>query len=112
LSSLTEEDFRRILTETENNLVEQQKALLEAEGVKLTFTPNAIAEVAKIAAQANSSLENIGARRLRTVMSKVMEEIKFEADKCRGTTINIDTKYVRAQLGETLTKTDLNRYVL
>jgi len=112
LAPLTEGDFCKILSETENNLVAQQKALLEAEGVDLVFSEGAIAEIAKIAAQANSTLENIGARRLRTVMSKVMEEIKFEADKCRGTSIPIDVNYVNAQLEETLIKTDLQRYVL
>jgi len=66
------------------------EALLESEGVELKFSKEAVAEIARIAAQANSSLENIGARRLRTVMSKVMEEIKFEADKCRGT-VNTST---------------------
>jgi len=112
LKPLTEDDFRRILTETEYNLVTQQEALLAAEGVELDFTEDAITEIAKVAAQANSSLENIGARRLRTVMSKVMEEIKFEADRCRGTKIPINAEYVRAQLGDALAKTDLQRYVL
>merc|ERR1712100_742931 len=97
-------------TETKYNLVEQQEALLDTEGVKLDFTPDAIVEIAKVAAHANSSLENIGARRLRTVMSKVVEEIKFEADKCRGTSIPIDVAYVKAQLKDTLAKTDLQRY--
>jgi ATP-dependent HslUV protease ATP-binding subunit HslU len=73
---------------------------------------DAVEEIARIAAKANASLENIGARRLRTVMSKVMEEIKFEADKCQGAKIPIDLQYIKAQLGETMNKTDLQRYVL
>jgi ATP-dependent HslUV protease ATP-binding subunit HslU len=112
LKALTEEDFVRILSETRANLVSQYKALLATEQVTVEITPDAIAEVAKIAAQVNESVENIGARRLQTIMEKLLEELSFEAEDRTGETVTIDAAYVRERLTELAGDTDLSKYIL
>ncbi|MEP3049733.1 MAG: ATP-dependent protease ATPase subunit HslU [Erythrobacter sp.] len=112
LRALTEEDFVRILSETRANLVEQYKALIGTEKVELDITEDAVSEVAKIAAQVNESVENIGARRLQTVMEKLLEEISFEAEEHEGETVKIDAEYVRARLSALAGDSDLSKYIL
>ena len=112
LRALTEEDFVRILSETRANLVTQYKALLGTEDVTLDFTDDAIAEIAHIAAQVNTSVENIGARRLQTVMERLLEEISFEAEDHKGETIRVDADYVRERLAGLAGNTDLSKYIL
>ncbi|MGH6697180.1 ATP-dependent protease ATPase subunit HslU [Sphingopyxis sp.] len=112
LGALTEEDFVRILSETKAGLPEQYVALLGTEGVTLNFTPDAIARVAKLAAEVNEKVENIGARRLQTIMERLVEEISFTAEDVGGTTLEIDAAYVDRQLSEIVGDTDLSKYVL
>ena len=112
LRALTEEDFVRILSETRANLVTQYKALIGTEDVTLEITEDAIAEIAKIAAQVNESVENIGARRLQTVMEKLIEDVSFEAEDLKGQTITIDAGYVRERLTELARDADLSKYIL
>ena len=112
LRALTEEDFVRILKETRANLVEQYRALLSTESVSLDITDDAITEVARIAARVNESVENIGARRLQTVMERLLEDISFEAEEHHGETVTIDAAYVRERLGDLAQDTDLSRYIL
>lgn len=112
LDSLTEHDFVRILTEPQNALVKQYKALLATEGVQLEFTEDAIREVAAVAAQVNATNENIGARRLHTIMERVLEEISFRASELAGQTITITAEYVRERLADILRSEDLSRYIL
>ncbi|ASJ92242.1 ATP-dependent protease ATPase subunit HslU [Porphyrobacter sp. CACIAM 03H1] len=112
LRALTEADFVRILSETRANLVTQYKALLGTEQVTLDFADDAVAEIARIAAQVNSSVENIGARRLQTVMERLLEEISFEAEDHVGETIRIDADYVRSRLEGLAGNTDLSKYIL
>lgn len=112
LRALTQEDFVRILSETRANLVEQYRALIGTEKVTLDITEDAIAEVARIAAQVNESVENIGARRLQTVMEKLLEEISFEAEEHEGETVIIDAAYVRDRLGDLAGDADLSKYIL
>jgi ATP-dependent HslUV protease ATP-binding subunit HslU len=112
LKALTEEDFVRILSETRANLVAQYKALLATEQVTLNFTPDANREIARIAAQVNESVENIGARRLQTVMEKLLEEISFEAEDRIGETVTIDATYVRDKLAGLAGDSDLSKYIL
>ena len=112
LKSLTEADFVRILTDTQFNLLMQQTKLLGTEGVDLTFTEDAILEIAQLAARVNSTVENIGARRLRTVVSKLMEELSFNAHRMAGQKVEIDAAYVRAHTGEMATKVDIEKYIL
>ena len=112
LQALTEEDFVRILGETRANLVAQYRALLATEQVTVDFTPEAIRAVAKIAAQVNESIENIGARRLQTVMEKLLEELSFEAEDRAGETVTIDEAYVQARLAVLARDTDLSKYIL
>ena len=112
LKSLTEADFIRILKEPKSALVKQYIALLETEGIKLTFTEDAISEIAKIAAQVNQSAENIGARRLHTIMEKLLEEISFEGPDLKKKTVRIDAAYVQKQLSEIVKDQDLSRYIL
>jgi ATP-dependent HslUV protease ATP-binding subunit HslU len=112
LRSLTEEDFVRILSETKANLVEQYKGLLGTEDVTVEVTADAIAEVAKIAAQVNEGVENIGARRLQTVMEKLFEELSFEAEDRKGESVTVDAAYVRDKLSELASDTDLSKYIL
>ena len=112
LQSLTEEDFARILSETRANLVAQYKALLETEEVTLELGDDAVREIARIAAQVNESVENIGARRLQTVMEKLLEELSFEAEDRKGETVTIDAAYVRDRLGSLAGDSDLSKYIL
>ena len=112
LKALSEADFVRILSETRANLVEQYRALLATEEVTLTFTDEAVAEIAHIAAQVNESVENIGARRLQTVMERLLEELSFEAEDRKGETIAVDAAYVRARLAGLAGNSDLSKYIL
>ncbi len=112
LSALTEADFVRILSETKAGLPEQYVALLGTEGVTITFTDDAIARVAKLAAEVNERVENIGARRLQTIMERLVEEVSFGAEDMSGTTLAIDADYVERQLSEIVGDTDLSKYVL
>jgi len=112
LRALTEADFVRILSETRANLVAQYKALLGTEEVMLEITEDAVAEIARIAAQVNASIENIGARRLQTVMERLLEEISFEAEDLKGETVTVDAAYVRKRLAGLAGNTDLSKYIL
>ena len=112
LKALSEADFVRILSETRANLVMQYAALLATEQVTLEITDDAVAEVARIAAQVNEAVENIGARRLQTVMEKLLEELSFEAEDRNGETVRIDAVYVRERLGDLAQDTDLSKYIL
>jgi ATP-dependent HslUV protease ATP-binding subunit HslU len=112
LKSLTEQDFIRILREPKNALIKQYTALLETEGIKLDFTDDSIEEIARLAAQVNQSAENIGARRLHTIMEKVLEEISFAGPDLKKKNVRIDAAYVRQQLGDIVKDQDLSRYIL
>ncbi len=112
LQALTQEDFERILSETKANLVEQYVALLGTEDVSLEFDAGAVKAIARIAAAVNESLENIGARRLQTVMEKLLEEISFNAEDRKGDVIKIDADYVEGQLSDIARDSDLSKYVL
>ena len=112
LKGLTEDDFRRILTETRANLPQQYVALLGTEGVTVTLTDDAIARVAAIAAEVNESVENIGARRLQTIMERVFDDVSFTAEDRRGESVTIDAAAVDAALADIVRNTDLSRYVL
>ena len=112
LDSLTASEFRRILTEPKDALIAQYKALLGTEGLSVEFEPQAIDAIASIAYELNQTTENIGARRLTTVMEKLMEEISFDADRKRGETVLIDKAYVDARLAGIATDPDLARYIL
>ena len=112
LNALTENDFVRILTEPEASLIKQYVALMATENVTLQFTEDAIAELARLAALINSSVENIGARRLHTVLEKLLEEISFTAADRAGETIAIDAALVRARVGELAKNTDLSKFIL
>jgi ATP-dependent HslUV protease ATP-binding subunit HslU len=112
LKSLTEEDFIRILKEPKNALVKQYTALLETEGITLKFTDDALEEIARMAARVNESAENIGARRLHTIMEKVLEEISFEGPDLRKKFVKIDGEYVRKALEDIVKDQDLSRYIL
>ncbi|WP_299936420.1 ATP-dependent protease ATPase subunit HslU [uncultured Pelagimonas sp.] len=112
LRALTEEDFVRILTETDNALTLQYTALMATEEVTVSFTEGGIKALAKIAADVNQSVENIGARRLYTVLERVFEELSFEAPDQAGTEVTVDEAFVEKHLGELTQSTDLSRYVL
>jgi ATP-dependent HslUV protease ATP-binding subunit HslU len=112
LKPLTEADFVRIMTEPENALTKQYAALIAAEGVELTMTADAIAEVAKTAAQVNSRMENIGARRLHTVVERLLERVSYEASEKGNSTVTIDARYVEDHLGNLVKDEDLSRYIL
>ena len=112
LRALDKNDFRRILTETEASLIKQYIALMETEGVKLDFTDDAIDALAGIAVDLNDSVENIGARRLQTVMERVLDEISYEAPDRSGATITIDADYVQKHVGDLSRNTDLSRFIL
>src|SRR5215218_7935784 len=112
LASLNQEDFRRILTEPEASLVKQYKALLATEKVELEFKPDAIDELAKLSAEINEAVENIGARRLHTVMEKLLEEISFTASDSPGRKVEIDATYVREKVSALAKNADLSRFVL
>jgi len=112
LKSLTEADFVRILSETRANLVSQYKALLATEELAVEVTDDAVAEIAKIAAQVNESVENIGARRLQTVMERLFEELSFTAEDRKGDSVTIDAAYVRDKLSGLAANADLSKYIL
>jgi ATP-dependent HslUV protease ATP-binding subunit HslU len=112
LQSLTMDDFIRILTEPKSSLVKQYTALLETEGVKLEFTREALQEVCHFAFRVNESTENIGARRLHTIMERVLDEISFDAPERKGQDFNIDADYVRKRLNDIVKDQDLSRYIL
>ena len=112
LRALTEDDFIRILTETDNALTLQYSALMETEGVKVTFDEHGISAIAKIAADVNQSVENIGARRLYTVIERIFEELSFVAPDKSGQKVTIDAQYVDENLGDLTRNADLSRYVL
>ena len=112
LASLSQEDFRRILTEPEASLVKQYKALLGTEKVELEFKPDAIDELARLSAEINETVENIGARRLHTVMEKLLEEISFTASDKPGQKVEIDAAYVRERVSSLAKNTDLSKFVL
>jgi ATP-dependent HslUV protease ATP-binding subunit HslU len=112
LSSLNEDDFRRILTETEACLTKQYSALMGTEGVTLEFAPSAVDAIAKVAVQVNTSVENIGARRLQTVMERVLDDISFSASDRAGDRIVIDGAYVEEHIGDLAKNRDLSRFIL
>jgi ATP-dependent HslUV protease ATP-binding subunit HslU len=112
LHSLTMEDFVRILTEPKSSLVKQYTALLETEGVKLEFTPEALQEIAHFAFRVNESTENIGARRLHTIMERVLDELSFDAPERKGEHVTVDADYVRKMLTDIVKDQDLSRYIL
>ena len=112
LSALKEEDFIRILKEPDNSLIKQYKELLKTENVNLEFTDDGIDTLAKISAEVNSSVENIGARRLHTIIEKVLDDISFNATDRSGETITIDEKYVKDNLGNLIKDTDLSKFIL
>jgi len=112
LESLTEEDFRKILREPKNALTKQYQTLLKTEGVTLTFSDDSLDEIAKIAAEVNAKTENIGARRLHTVMEKLLEEVLFEAPEVAEKELHIDAEMVRARLASLAANVDLSRYIL
>jgi ATP-dependent HslUV protease ATP-binding subunit HslU len=112
LKPLTEEDFRRILTETEASLIKQYKALMETEGVLLDFTEDAVNAIARISVEVNSSVENIGARRLQTVMERILDDISFTATDRAGETVRIDADYVESHIGDLARNADLSRFIL
>ena len=112
LDALKEEDFKRILKEPDNSLIKQYKELLKTENVNLEFTDNGIDMLAKISADVNSSVENIGARRLHTIIEKVLDDISFNATDKAGETITVDEKYVKDNLGNLVKDTDLTKFIL
>ena len=112
LRALTEDDFVRILTEPQASLIKQYTALLETENVSLDFTDDAIKEIAHIAAHVNSTVENIGARRLQTVMERLLDEISFDATDKSGDSLMIDADYVRKHVGELSKNQDLSKFIL
>ena len=112
LKALTQDDFVRILKDTRASLADQYQALLGTEGVTITFTDDGITAIARTAAEVNEALENIGARRLSTVMEKLLEDVSFESEDRQGTTLVIDAAYVDAQLASVAKNVDLSKYVL
>jgi ATP-dependent HslUV protease ATP-binding subunit HslU len=112
LKALTEDDFVAILSDTKASLTEQYKALIGTEDVTIDFTPDGIRAIAKIAAEVNGQIENIGARRLQTIMEKLVEDVSFNAEDRGGTTLVIDAAYVDSQLASIARNTDLSKYVL
>ncbi len=112
LSALNEDDFKRILKEPDNSLIKQYKELLKTENVKLVFTDDGIDMLAKISAEVNSSVENIGARRLHTIIEKVLDDISFNATDKAGETVTVDESYVKEHLGNLVKDTDLTKFIL
>ena len=112
LNALNEEDFKRILKEPDNSLIKQYKALLKTEDVNLEFSEDGIDMLAKISAEVNSSVENIGARRLHTIIEKVLDDISFNATDKAGETITVDKKFVQDNLGNLVKDTDLSKFIL
>jgi ATP-dependent HslUV protease ATP-binding subunit HslU len=112
LAALTREDFKRILTEPEASLIKQYKALMATENLTLDFTSDAIDELARLAEEVNGSVENIGARRLHTLLERLLEEISFDASDKPGTSVMIDAAYVRGRLNDFAKNTDLSKFIL
>jgi ATP-dependent HslUV protease ATP-binding subunit HslU len=112
LKALTRDDFRRILTEPEASLVKQYTALMQTEGVTLDITPDAVEAIAETAADVNATVENIGARRLQTVMERLLDEISFSAPDRGGETVRVDAEYVRKNVGDLAKNADLSRFIL
>lgn len=112
LKALTKDDFVKILTEPKNALIKQYKALMDTEGVHLEFTDDAIEEIAKLAEEVNEKTENIGARRLHTILERIMEDYSFEAPDLKGQTIIIDKKVIQAKLENIIQNEDLTKYIL
>jgi ATP-dependent HslUV protease ATP-binding subunit HslU len=112
LASLSVQDFEAILTQTDAALVRQYQALLATEGVTLDFRPDGIARLAEIAFAVNESTENIGARRLSTVMERLLDEVSFDATRLEGQTVTVDAAYVDARLSALSRDEDLSRYIL
>jgi ATP-dependent HslUV protease ATP-binding subunit HslU len=112
LSALTIEDFKRILREPHASLTEQYTALMDTEGVHLSFTDDAVTRIAEVAFQVNEKQENIGARRLHTVMERLLESVSFDASDMVEQALTIDADYVDAQLGELSLDEDLSQYIL
>jgi ATP-dependent HslUV protease ATP-binding subunit HslU len=112
LKALTREDFRRILTEPETSLIKQYVALMKTESVDLVFTEDGIAAIADLAAQVNSSLENIGARRLQTIMERVLDDVSYSASERTGESVTVDGAYVHSRVDELAKDQDLSRFIL
>ena len=112
LKALGQDDFRRILTEPEASLVKQYKALMATEGLSLEVTDDGVDAIAKVAAETNASIENIGARRLQTVMERVLDEVSFSATDRSGETVVIDAAFVEKHVGDLAKNADLSRFIL
>ena len=112
LTNLTREDFKQILTEPANSLIKQYKALISTEGVEVIFKHDAIDELADMAYKVNEQMENIGARRLHTMLEKLLEDLAFEAPELNGEKVTIDQKYVQEKLAHIVVDEDLSRYIL
>ncbi len=112
LNALTEDDFKRILKEPDNSLIKQYKALLKTEDVDLDFSDDGIDMLAKLSTEINSTVENIGARRLHTIIEKVLDEVSFTASDKGGQKIKIDKNYVKENLGDLVKDTDLSKFIL
>jgi ATP-dependent HslUV protease ATP-binding subunit HslU len=112
LQALSQEDFVRILTEPKNALIVQYTALMKTEGVELVFTEDAIDTIAEIACQINEDSENIGARRLHTVMEQLLEEVSFTAPDLKGQKISVTPEYIKSRISNLLKNQDLSRYIL
>ncbi len=112
LDALTSEDFKRILKEPDNSLIKQYKALLKTENVDLEFTDDGIDTIANLATEVNSTVENIGARRLHTIIERVLDDISFTATDNSGKTITVNSEYVKKNLGELVKDTDLSKFIL
>ena len=112
LDALTSDDFKRILKEPDNSLIKQYKALLKTEKVDLEFTDDGIDTIANIATEVNSTIENIGARRLHTIIERVLDEISFTATDRAGEKIIVNSDYIKKNLGELAKDTDLSKFIL
>ena len=112
LDALNSEEFKRILKEPDNSLIKQYKALLKTENVDLEFTEDGIDTIATIANEVNSTVENIGARRLHTIIERVLDEISFTATDRGGEKIIVDSKYIQENIGELVKDTDLSKFIL
>jgi ATP-dependent HslUV protease ATP-binding subunit HslU len=112
LDALNSEDFKRILKEPDNSLIKQYKALLKTENVDLEFSEDGVDMIANLAYEVNSKVENIGARRLHTIIERVLDEISFTATDRSGEKINIDANYVKNNLGDIVKDTDLSKFIL
>jgi len=112
LKGLTQDDLYRILTEPVTNLIRQQVEMMQSEKVQLSFTDAAIREIARVAHETNRTVENIGARRLHTVIERIVEDVSFDAPDKEGETVEIDDAYVKSKVTEMLLSTDLKKYIL